>query len=233
MPDVCSKVGCLLYDVQSSVRKLAVETLVSLYEIFGVSMLEELSENEDIRPSQMKAVQEAIHSSRQYQGGHAFHQNMNKSNGSGGIVINNFLDNDDDNGCAGEETWENDTDRREEEYHRPLNHSHGAINIAPPLGTNFEPSELYPKQMSRGNENQRNKMFSSSSGRADTISYEADREYFNVGDIQLDSQRDNGGVSERGPGSNRNGPSREEKKSGNSMSQKGLPVKGRMSLAGT
>ena len=236
MPDVCSKVGCLLYDVQSSVRELAVETLVSLYEIFGVSMLEELSENENIRPSQMKSVREAIHSSSQHQGGYTFHQDMIKSNTVGGVAISNYIHDVNDNGRADEETWEGKIDRDEEEYQRPLNHSQGPINFATPGGNNFEHSDLHPKQSSRGNENQNNNMYSSSSGRTDTINYEAERGHFNGGDIELDSQRDYGRISDSGlgsrSGSNRNGPSREEKKSGPSVSQKGLPLKGRMSLAG-
>jgi hypothetical protein len=60
MPDVCANVGTLLMDSRTSVKNLAITCLVSLYDVFGESMLEELMQNSDIKASQIQAVKGAI-----------------------------------------------------------------------------------------------------------------------------------------------------------------------------
>lgn len=60
MPDVCAHVGTLLMDPRTSVKNLAITCLVSLYDVFGESMLEELMQNSDIKASQIQAVKDAI-----------------------------------------------------------------------------------------------------------------------------------------------------------------------------
>ena len=47
-------------DPRTSVKNLAITCLVSLYDVFGESMLEELMQNNDIKQSQIQAVKDAI-----------------------------------------------------------------------------------------------------------------------------------------------------------------------------
>lgn len=60
MPDLCCVVGTLLVDPESSVRNLAMTCLVSLYDVFGENMLEELMDNTALGSPHIRAVQEAI-----------------------------------------------------------------------------------------------------------------------------------------------------------------------------
>lgn len=53
-------VGTLLVDPESSVRNLAMTCLVSLYDVFGENMLEELMDNTALGSPHIRAVQEAI-----------------------------------------------------------------------------------------------------------------------------------------------------------------------------
>ena len=47
-------------DPRTSVKNLAITCLVSLYDVFGESMLQELMESNDIKASQVQAVKDAI-----------------------------------------------------------------------------------------------------------------------------------------------------------------------------
>ena len=241
MPDICSKIGCLLYDAQNSVRECAIETLVSLYEVFGSGMLEELRENENIRPSQMESLQDAIYAQSSPQHGD-LNKNRIKSDFNNGVCDNNsFHDlngDDNDNGRHGQGSRDGD----EGERHRSLNRTQGLMNISSNGNHNLQhsgpPQSL---QSSKGSPNENahtsssnssSSSSSSSNGHADNTSYDAGIEQLHGGQRQKDNQRENGREIDTGRGSNRNGPSREEKKSGPHTGQKGPPGKGRMSLAG-
>ena len=92
MPDVCANVGTLLMDSRTSVKNLAITCLVSLYDVFGESMLEELMQNSDIKASQIQAVKEAI-SYKNTHGDTLYlptdNQNQNQRHHTGNFTVNN------------------------------------------------------------------------------------------------------------------------------------------------
>ena len=63
LPNLCSKIAVLISDAQNNVRQTAVETLVSLFQIFGNSIITELQENNVLKPPQLRILQDAIASS--------------------------------------------------------------------------------------------------------------------------------------------------------------------------
>lgn len=88
MPDVCTRVGKLLVDTKPSVCTAAVSCLVSLYDVFGESMLEELRNVAGLGSAEITAVQDAI----SYKNTHThcpptnainFNSNNNNNNNSG------------------------------------------------------------------------------------------------------------------------------------------------------
>jgi hypothetical protein len=94
MPDVCANVGTLLMDSRTSVKNLAITCLVSLYDVFGESMLEELMQNSDIKASQIQAVKDAI----SYKNTHSDtlylptdNQNQNQNHHAGNFTVNDTV----------------------------------------------------------------------------------------------------------------------------------------------
>jgi hypothetical protein len=88
MPDLCCVVGTLLVDPESSVRNLAMTCLVSLYDVFGENMLEELMDNAALGSSHIRAVQEAI----SYRNTHT-HNIENNNTGKNGVEWSRIDDN--------------------------------------------------------------------------------------------------------------------------------------------
>lgn len=96
MPDVCANVGTLLMDSRTSVKNLAITCSVSLYDVFGESMLEELMQNSDIKASQIQAVKDAIsykntHGDTLYLPSDNQNQNQNQNSHTGNFTVNDTV----------------------------------------------------------------------------------------------------------------------------------------------
>ena len=100
MPDVCARVGKLLVDTNPSVCTAAVSCLVSLYDVFGESMLEELRNVTGLGSAEITAVQDAI----SYKNTHTHRPptnaiNSNSSNkNNGGATNGHYIGNGNING---------------------------------------------------------------------------------------------------------------------------------------
>ena len=88
-------------DPRTSVKNLAITCLVSLYDVFGESMLQELMESSDIKASQVQAVKDAI----SYKNTHSDGQHLPADN------LNHYGENSTGNNTVNHATYGQDSNQ--------------------------------------------------------------------------------------------------------------------------